>query len=402
VPVFEYKAYDPSRNLVSGTLSADTAANGRQLLRDQGMQLLDFNPVKFRPKLSFSIKTSRGKCQDQVSEFARHLSLLLSTGVSLVEALDVLILQQQGKLLRVVRDVREKVVAGSSLSDALEAHPQWFDTVFCSAVRVGQMTGMMDKALKELAMFIRERQTIKTRLFTALAYPMILSVLGTGVVLFLMSYVIPQLLTVLEASGKSLPRSTVFLKNISDLLTGHWLMIIIALALSISAAAIVYRWAPGRRWCHQMQLRVPLLGTLVRKTLISQFAQMMSLLLRSGVPFVESLALIRGNAKNLILAEELKNIEESVKSGSDIAPTMEKSRIFPPLVVHIVQVGQNTGELTDMLTQLKEGYETEVRLAIGKFTTALEPILIIIMSVVVGFVVFATMMPILETTRVIR
>ena len=402
MPVFAYKVYNAGGSVVDGVLTADTPAVGRQVLREQGFRLVEFEPVRFRAKRTLPQLGRRAKRQEHVAELARHLSMLLRAGVSLVEALDVLIKQKTGKLMPVLRDLRDKVAAGMSFSDALEQHPGWFDGVFRSAVKVGQMSGSLDKSLTELAMFIREQQTAKSRLFSALAYPAILAILGTGVVLFLMTYVIPQLLTVLEASGGSLPRSTLFLKQTSDFLTTHWKALSGLVAATMLAAVSLPRWPAGLRCFHLVQLRAPVIGSLIQKSVVAQFSQAMSLLLRSGVPFVESIRLVRTSARNLVLRDELQRMEEAIERGSDIAPTLEGSRVFPPLVIHIVDVGQNSGELTDMLTQLKVGYETEVRLAVAKATAVLEPALIVIMSAVVGFVVFATMMPILEATRAIQ
>ena len=401
MPVFGYKAYTGEGSLISGVLTADTPAIGRQLLRHQGYRLVEFAPVYFgwRPILRRSRRTTR---QDQVAEFARQLAMLLKAGVSLVDAMDVLIRQPQGRMAPVLRAVREMVAAGLPLSDAFEKHPLWFDRVFCAAVRVGQMSGNMDRSLAELAGYIRGRQALRTRLATALAYPVILAIVGTGVVLFLMTYVVPQLLTVLEGSGKSLPAATVVLKRISDLIIGHWLLLAMAVGCIAGGAVALNRWTPGRRRLQASQLRIPVIGMLIRKSIIAQFAQMMSILLRSGVSFLESIQLVHRTTGNLVLAEELERVETAVTRGSDVAPTLADSRIFPPLVVHIVNVGQNSGELTEMLTQLRDGYESEVQLAVGKAMAVIEPALIVVMSVVVGFVVFATMMPILEATRTIH
>lgn len=401
MPVFSYKAHGASGRVINGTLTADTPGAARETLRAQGARLLEFSEVRFGDRVFLSGLTSRAKRKEEVSQFARQLSLLLRSGVTLVEALDVLVRQQQGRFVPIVRDVRSRVAAGSSLGEALGAHPRWFDQVFRAAVEVGQVSGSMDKSLEELACYIRERQTNQTRLLNALTYPMILAVVGTGVVLFLMSYVIPQLLTVLEASGRPLPMSTLLLKNMSDFLLNHYVLLA-CVVLGVTASAWSYhRWPPGRRRCQALLLRLPLAGILSRKSLIGQFAQMMSLLLRSGVTFVEALELVRRNLTNLILATELEDMERAIKAGSDIAPTLARSRVFPPVVVHILRVGQETGELPVMLENLEEGYRTEVQLAISKFTSALEPLMIVVMAGAVGYVVFATMMPILEATRTI-
>ncbi len=402
MPVYEYKALDTAGSASRGTITADTPAAGRERLRESGLQLVEFDATRFHRKGQWTLRTQRPGRREKVAEFSRQLAMLLAAGVPLVGALDVLIQQERGSFDSVLRAVREKVASGQSLSDALAEHPRWFEEIFSSAVQVGQMSGHLETSLRELASFMRERETIRTRLFTALAYPIILSLVGTAVVIFLMSYVVPQLLTVLEAAGRSLPAATVFLKGLSDFVTAHWLALSLGSLVSIVTATASYKWRPVRRKWHEAQLAIPLLGPLIRKAVISRFAQAMSLLLGSGVPFVESLRLVTRNTQHLILARELEQMETAIQNGSDIAPTLADSRVFPPSVVHVVAVGQESGELTKMLVQLRDAYGTEVSLAIGKFTATLEPVLIVVMSAVVGFIVFATMMPILEVTRTLQ
>ncbi|MBI4716616.1 MAG: type II secretion system F family protein [Planctomycetes bacterium] len=399
--IYRYQARDRSGTSLSGVLAADTPARAREALRRDGVTVMAFQPVRFDRRL-LSRAPARSRRQERVAELARHLSVLLRAGVSVVESLDVLIRQPQGRLAPVLRDIREKVAGGAALSEALQTQPQWFDDVFCRAVRVGQLSGHLDRALSELSAHLRERTSLRHRLVSALAYPAILTVLAVGIVLFLMSYVIPQLLAVLEASGRPLPTATVFLKTISDAITGHWMLLMALTATMVAGLAAFYRWTPGRRWLHRLQLGLPVVGGLIRKAVIAQFAQMMSLLLRSGIPFVEALQLVRASSAHQVLRGELEAMESAVRRGSDIAPTLARSAIFPPLVAHLIHVGQHAGELTEMLGQIKEGYETEVRLAVSQATAVLEPLLIVVMSAVVGFVVFATMAPILEATRVIQ
>jgi len=401
LPVFAYKAVDVAGRSIDGTLAADTPAVGRQRLREQGLRLLEFAPARFRSRRGWP-KLRRRKRQEDVAELARQLALLLRAGIPLVEAVDVLIRQARGKVQSVLRDVRDRIAGGASFAEALEQHTEWFDPVFCSAVRVGQSAGRMEQALGDLARYMHEREGVRNRLFMALAYPAILSVVGLGVVLFLMSYVVPQLLAVLESSGRSLPVATVVLRSASNVLIEHWLFLLCTGAAMAVGIVAVHRWPRGRRSFHTMQLRLPLAGVLVRKTLVAQFAQMMALLLSSGVAFLEAVSLVRKGCRNLVLSEELSAMESAVQRGSDIAPAIEQSKIFPPLVIHVVNVGQKSGELTEMLSQLAEGYADEVRVAVGKFSAALEPALIVVMAVVVGFIVFATMMPILEATRAIQ
>ncbi len=268
------------------------------------------------------------------------------------------------------------------------------------AVRVGEQAGTLEGALDQVAGYLKDQQLLTARVKTALVYPLILAVTSCGVVLFLMTYVLPQLLTVLESSGGTLPASTRLLKGVSDLILAYWPLLLGAAVVSASTWTLALRTTRGRRLWHRAVLSLPLLGILVRKSLIAQLAQQISMMLTSGVTFPEALATVRSMTKNVVLEEELAVMEQAILAGSDIAPALADSRIFPALVRQLIAVGQESGELTEVLNQLRTGYETEVRLAVDKFTAALEPLLIIVMATVIGFIVFATILPILETTRV--
>lgn len=399
--IYAYTVQDPARGLSRGTLIADTPAEARRQLRSRGWRVVQFREARQRtPWRLPTLRFSRNRRQEQVAEWARHLAILLRTGVPLAEGLDVLIAQNRGRMRVVLQDLREHIAEGAALADGLRRHEHWFDPVVISAVAVGQASGSLPQALGELAEFLRERQSLYARLTGALIYPMVLLVLGVGVVLFLMTWVMPQLLGVLAASGRPLPASTLLLKALSDLLIRHgWLLGLVALA-AVSGTGALLRTERGQRCWHRAQLRVPLLGHLVARAVIAQFAQMTVLLLRAGVPFVEAMALVRQSVRNRVLGDELQALGAAIEAGSDIAPSLRGSRIFPPLVVHLVAVGQETGELTEMLEQLRAGYETEVRLALTRFTAAFEPLLIVVLAALIGFVIFATLMPILEATRV--
>ena len=409
--VFEYRIVDSSGHSQSGTMTADTAAEARRMLRESGGRIEQFGPAAIRSAgsilsgfhLPWLSTTSSARRADNVAEFARHLSLLLRSGVPLAEGMDVLVGQYgNNRFQTVLRDLRSKIGAGSSLAEAMAQYSDWFDPVFLSAVRVGEQAGSLDDALGQLAAFLKERGTLKNKIASALTYPVILLVLGIGVALFLMSYVIPQLLTILTASGKPLPASTAILKSCSDLLLGYWPWLLLAILGLAAGLAIVLAKPTGKRIFHQSLLRIPWLGSLIRKTLVARFAQQMAMLLNSGITFTAAIAVIREGCTNLIMAEELEAIEQTVAAGSDIGPSLANSQVFPPLVVHLVTVGQDAGELPEMLAELKEGYKTEVNLALGKFTAALEPLLIVLLAGMIGFIVFATVMPILQATDVMR
>lgn len=398
--VFAYVGIDAAERQLAGTLIADTPQEGRRRLRERGLRLLEFEPARWARRRFRGRAGPSHRRREQVTELARSLSLLLGCGTPLADSLAVLTRRRESKLVTVLTALRDRVINGAAFGDALAEHPDWFDALFVGAVRVGELSGQLEDSLAELAEHLRARQTLRAQITGALTYPLILVCVGIGVVLFLMSYVIPQLLTVLTASGQPLPASTRFLKAVSDLIVGYWPLLLIVVVASTALVTAALRRAAIRRAVQLTLLRVPILGPLLQKTLVTQFAQAMSMLLKTGTPFVDAVRSV-GNLtrNNEVLRNELAAVARAVESGSDIAPTLEGSRIFPPLVVHLIAVGQDSGELTGMLAELKNRYETEVRIAVTRFTGVLEPLLIVLLAAGVGFVVFACLMPILEATR---
>lgn len=398
MPVFAYSALDATDRVITGTLIAESPVEGRQQIRERGLSIQSFQLARFQrlPRMAFGFRKRK---QERSAEFARYLGLLIRAGVSLAESLDVLARECPRRFAAVLKDVRDRIAGGEPLADALGRHTVYFDEVFVSAVRMGELSGNLEEALCELAVHLRSRQALQNRLTSALAYPLILVVVGTGVVLFLMSYVVPQLTTVLEASARPLPASTALLKNLADLLIQRWAILIamvILLALGIWLALTHPR---VRRKFQELILRIPVLGPLLRKAIVARFAQQTALLLKTGIPFVDAIRSVCGQTRNLVLISELNRVADAVESGSDIAPMLVGSRIFPPVVAQLVAVGQDSGELTEMLAELRDRFDEEVQLALGRFATILEPLLIVILATVIGFVVFACLMPILEATR---
>lgn len=405
MPVFEYKALDKSGRTGAGTMTAETAAEARQVLRDSGLRIEAFRPAlnkttNWRSKLPQWRSSRRNQ---QVAEFARHLALLLRSGVPVTQSLEVLIAQApRGRMAVMLRDLGDRIQSGQSLAQAMGAHNVWFDAMVLSAVRVGEQAGTLDESLAQLGTFLHEKSQLANKVGAALVYPIILLVLGTGVTVFLMVQVIPQLLVVLQASGKPLPKATALLKALSDTLVHWWPVLIVILVLIATGVGVALRRPAPRRLLETLVLRLPIVGPLVARTLVARFAQQMHMLLVSGIPFTQAIRTVRDGSRHMLLCDELAAIERSVEAGSDIAPTLAESRVFPPLVAHLVAVGQDAGELTEMLTELRKSYETEVALALTRFTAALEPLLIVIMSAVIGFVIFATVMPILQVSESMR
>jgi len=399
--VFSYTALDARDRSRSGTLAADSAVDARQQLRDRGLRIISFSSARGSGQRRWSMPGPTRRRSDHVAELARHLSMLLRADVPLADALTVLIRQSHAKLTPILVDVKDRVSGGVALADALATHGAWFDSLFVSAVCMGELTGRLDECLSELATHLEAQQSMRGKLVAALTYPLIVALVAVIVVVFLMTFVVPQLITVINASGRPLPTSTLIVKTLSDALVAHWRELLLGIALCAVALTLIVRYRSTRLHLERMIMRAPLLGPLVRKALVGGFAQRSALLLTTGVPFVDAMRHVSAQSRSVVLADELAKLAEAVESGSDIAPAVQHSAVFPPMVVHLLAVGQDTGELAEMLAELRLRYETEVRLAVDRFTAALEPVLIVLLAAGVGFVVFACLMPILEATRTI-
>lgn len=398
--LFAYAAIDRQARAAEGTVTADTIALARQLLRAQGLCVARIEPVRSKSgRLRIALPVRR---QALLAEFWRSVSVLLSSGTPLAEALEVAAVQQPRQVRTVIGQVYEQVCSGKSLAEALAAQPEWFDAVTRALVEVGQRSGALADCLEELAEFQERQQVTRQRLGTALIYPAILVCVGSAVVLFLMTYVVPQLVSVLAAAGRELPGPTRWLKAFSDGLIGN----AVPLALGVVALGLGWVWLQrsgwGRRRCERLLLAVPILGDLMRKARVAHLCTLLTTLLRSDVRFVEALRIVRGGLREGLFTDELDRVASRIEAGARLADPLKNSRLMPPLVVHVLALGQESGELPVLLDRLRRTYEKEVQIAQARFLAVLEPGLILVLAVIIGFVVYATLLPILETTRIVQ
>ncbi|MEW6252159.1 MAG: type II secretion system F family protein [Planctomycetota bacterium] len=402
--VFAYQAFDARQQVLRGTLAADTPASARQLLRDRGLFIAGLTPVRadagcwWRGGVRFGVR----RREEALAELWRNLAVLLEAGVPLADALDVCIRQQRGSVQRLLRQLLEAVRSGESFAASLAAQPGWCDDLTRAVVQVGERSGALGPALAELADYQGRRRAVANRVSTALIYPVILCLVGCAVVLFLMTHVMPQLLAVLQSAGRDLPAPTRLLKAISDALLAWWPVLVGGAAAVVLGIAAARRTAPGRRLSERALLALPVLGDLLRKAWIARISLMLATLLRSDVRFTDAVRTVRRELPHQLYADELAALERAVEAGASIAEPLRHSRLMPPLVVHLLAVGQESGELPGMLDRLRSTYEQQVQLALARFLAVLEPALILVLAVVIGFVVFATLLPILETTKVVQ
>lgn len=388
-------------DVTRGLITADSPRQARDQLRARGLVVRDVS--ESRPVaggLGLSRYLDR-RLSGRVTGLLQELSTLLGAGIPVLEALDTIARQHKGRLKRSVMLLRDHVAAGGGLAEAMALQPGLFDELCRNIVEVGQSAGTLDVSLERLVMYRRKSAGLKNRVVSALTYPAIVSLVGVGVSIFLMTYVVPSLLGVLMDSGKPLPMATVVVKGVSDLLLGWWWLLLLAGLAVMAVAGWLGRTPWGAEALHRAQLRAPLVGDLVRKQAIARIALVMATLLKSDVVFVRSLQIAQRTVRNRVLRDALVACEHAVCAGRDISVAIERTDAFPPLVVQVFAVGQASGRLEELLENLARDYDAQVELASERLTSVLEPLMMILLAISVGFIAFATILPILEAGDVL-
>jgi general secretion pathway protein F len=397
--VFTYTATTETRSRVRGSIAADSPRQARELLRARGLrvsQIAGGVQEQARKKSGWSrIKAS------QVASLIRELATLLGAGTPLLESLEILCQQYQGRVRTSLVLLRDRISAGIGLAEAMAEQPGVYDELCIHMVGVGENAGNLEGVLNQLADFKDRSAELKDRVITALLYPTVVFVTSLLVALFLMTVVVPMLLDNLIDAGRTLPWPTRVLKAISDALLGYgWLLGILAVGLGVGAAA-VQRTTAGQRASQRLLLKIPLLGTMAQKQTIARIALVMMTLMKSGIVYLRALEIAAQSTRNLIIRESLLQSGQCVGAGQEIGAALSATGVFPPLVVHIFSVGQKSGQLEEMLERLATTYDRQVTTMSGRLAAALEPILILTLAIFVGFILFATLLPILEAGNVL-
>ena len=406
--VFTYKAVGAGAD-ITGTIAADTPLHARDLLREQGLvvrDLADYRPgvrdaSHILPRLRRAPRLSGGMRRLSTS-FAREISTLLGVGVPLYEALQTIARQHTGRFHSAIVLLRDRVASGASLAQAMREQPHVFDDLCVNITEVGEDAGTLDSSLERLAEFRERSEQIKGRVATALIYPAIVSVIAVSSSIFLMTFVVPKILQPLVEQGLPLPWPTRVVQAMSSfVLSWGWLVALLALAASAGFGAILRSESGRLRW-HRLILRIPLFGPLVRKQAIVQIAVVLSTLLKSGIVFVRALQIAQRTTANLVLRDALRRCEQAIVAGGEIAEALEQTGAFPPLVVQVFALGQQSGRLEEMLDRLASAYDREVSSAAQRVAAVIEPVLIVVLALVVLLIVMATVLPILEAGNAIQ
>ncbi|MCB9891240.1 MAG: type II secretion system F family protein, partial [Planctomycetes bacterium] len=332
-----------------------------------------------------------------LTEFTLNLATMSDAGIPIVRALNILEGQTAaGPFKRILGDVREEVETGSSLSEAMKKHPRGFDRLYCNMVRAGEAGGVLETILRRLSEFMDRTRRIKEKARGAMVYPAVVCFVAAIVLGVVFVFVIPNFRQIFDSFGITLPASTQFLVNFSDWLSTYkWLILLVILVVwgtFVLLMRSVYRF---RRFIHWLLMRLPIVGPMVEKLLIARFTRTFGTLISSGVPHLDALDIVRGSIDNVILGEAIQDVHVSVREGEGIAEPLGESGVFDDMVVNMVDVGEESGRLDDMLLKIADAYEEEADRRIEIFFKILEPALLLVMAVVVGFIVVSLFVPLL-------
>jgi general secretion pathway protein F len=402
MPVFQYKALDGAGKTVQGLKEADSPKTLRAALKRDGVfltEVLGAQEQKAQAARDVSMKRvilGRVSATD-LAIMTRQFAVLVGAGIPLVETLGALVEQiDHEKLKRILSDVKQRVNEGASLADALAAHPKVFATLYVNMVRAGESSGALDVVLIRLADFTESQARLRSKILGTMAYPAFMMVIGTVVLGVLFAVVIPKIVKIFDDSRVALPWYTRILITISSFVSQWWW------ALAIAAIGAVWgflRWratTEGRARWDRFVLTIPVFGKLVRIVAIGRFARTLSTLLKSGVPLLAAMDIVRNIVGNTRLSQVIEQARDAIREGESIAAPLKRSGEFPPLVYHMVAVGERSGSLEEMLGNVAKAYEDQVETTISALTSLLEPLMIIAMGGVVGFIVVSVLMPILQ------
>ena len=413
MPVFEYKGFNEAGKAVTGVREADSGKGLRVLLRKDGVFLTEVTAeragagAKSAGGTAKDVRLKRlflGRIKtDDIAILTRQLATLLGAGIPLVESLNALIDQVDHERLKtIMTQVKERVNEGASFADALAEHPKAFSNLYVNMVRAGEHSGALDVVLVRLADFTEGQARLRSKIVGTLTYPALMVIIGTVLVGVMMVVVVPRITKMFDDMGATLPLITRLLIGTSQFAQSYWWLVLLLGALGVWAFRKWHATPAGKEQVDGWLLRAPVFGGLVRMLAISRFARTLSTLLKSGVPLLTAMGIVKALITNVKLSKVIDDATDAIREGESIAAPLKRSGEFPPIVYHMVGVGERSGQLEDMLMNVAVAYESQVDTRIAALTSLLEPILIVFMGGGVAFIVFSILMPILQMNTLIK
>ena len=418
---YQYSALDPKGEQTTGVISALSESEAIQQLRAKGLYPTQISeegaakgkgkgkvvPLKAKGKAKVST-VSKGKVGGSVKPknlamFTRQLATLIDSGLPLLRSLTVLEKQEPNPVLRAtVSALAENVQGGSTFSESLAQHPKIFNKLYVNMVKAGELGGVLETVLNRLSEYQEKAEKLKSKIVSAMVYPVIVMIIAVGILVFLLIFIVPKFTEMFSDTGSELPliSQIVFGMSAFFLANPFWVPNVVFVFIVFGIFLFLFNlWGktpPGRIMIDTMLLRIPILGDIQRKSAVSRFSRTLGTLVTSGVPILQALNITRDTAGNVIISRAIEKVHEAVKEGETIVTPLQASGVFPNMVISMVDVGEETGKLPEMLLKVADVYDDEVDNAVTALTSILEPIMIVILAVIVGAVVFALFLPLIK------
>ncbi|HSR52698.1 MAG TPA: type II secretion system F family protein [Acidobacteriota bacterium] len=392
MPLFQYKAVTPEGKMVEGSLEAPSQNDAMSKLAEQGQTPVSValsGAAESIFQREFALPWQRGGVsRKELLIFTQELSTLVKAGLPLDRSLSLLSdLTENEKLSEIVRQALREIKSGKSLSDALNEHPQVFPRIYVNMVKAGEMGGVLDQILERLVEYLQNAQELRDYLRSALIYPAILTFVSLASIVIMLTFVIPRFADVFEGANMPIPLPMQIMMGVSGFITGYWWLIVLAF-LGIWYVTQRYLATPeGRLKWDSLKLRMPLLGTLLQRLEVSRFARTLGTLLRSAVPLIQSINIVKEVISNRRIADAMEPIKSGVKKGEGLAKPFRETAVFPAFAVHLLEVGEETGKLDAMLLQIADAYDRELKTATKDLLALVEPAIILTMGLIIGVMV---------------
>ena len=411
MPVYQYRGYKADGGSATGIVDAESPKVARLKLRKDGVFPTEMaeqegaKPIVARSGSGpvAGVGNSPALSVNDVALMTRQMAMLLVAGLPLVDALGVLMDQMEKKSVKgLLADLRESIRGGASFSAVLERYPKDFSSIYVHMVRAGEASGALDQILFRLAEFLDKQLALKNKVTNAILYPAIMVIIGTLVLFFLLTFVVPKITAVFAHSKQALPWPTVVLMEISHFCSDYWMVLLGMVLVGIWMTRRFLRTETGHVMADRLLLKLPLIGQVARMVSISRLASTLATMLSSGVQLLDALDVSKRVMNNRILEQAVEEARQNIREGETIAEPLKRSGEFPPLVTHMIAVGEKSGEMEEMLRRIGQIYDGEVDRVITRFTSLLEPVMIVVMGVIVLFIVVAILLPIFEMGQMVR
>ena len=401
MPRYHYIAIATNGKKVKGSITAESPYAARKQLRVRSIHPSSITEISSGAKDKIALKSViKKRSKNQIIDFTKQMSTLLNSGIKLTEALSVLCMQISDERFRnAIVDIRDRVVTGESFTDAIKDYSDYFDVIYVSMVRVGDVTGTLSASLSTIANFMEKRQKVESKVITAMVYPIVLIVFCVLAILILTIKVIPSIGEQLQRAGQELPWITERLMDVGFVFTSWWLLVVIGVVFGIVWG--IKRFVKTERGAYlrdRLILSLPVFGPLIKQRVVARFASTLSTLLSSGLAMAESLRVVSEVTGNSLMKKAVHQARERILAGADIATPLRDSGVIDPAIAHMVAVGEKSGELEKMLKNISDNLEASTDVVIDRLSAAVEPLIIIIMALIIGVIAYATILPILEVS----